>query len=172
MSPNRSWATLGIAIGWGLFVIVGVRVGESGFGLWKHKREALDQAQEQRGRLQGWLDVEKQLKERQEEVWGPFSRVARTDLSRAAFQGLQQVAQEQGVNVIALRPSHLPGQGRQPGILHLDAKIEGQMEQVSGLIRRLPESMPGVRLESLQLVPQGESHIQVFFRLSLPELER
>ncbi len=169
MKPNRSLTNLGIALGWGLFVIVGVRLVDSGFGFWKKQRETLSQAQEQVKRLQGWLDVEKPLRERQGEVCGSLGRVSGTDLSWAAVQGLQKVAQEQGVSVTQLQPSRTSGQG--PEVLHLDTRIEGRLEQVSGLVQRLPEFLPGIRLDSVQFVPQGGNRIQALLRLSLSLLE-
>gem|GEM_PF-5762830 len=169
---KRPLATLGIAAGWLLFVILGVRLVEVGFGFFEKQQEALAQTQEHLMRLKGWLLVEAQVTKRREEVLGPFARVPGGDWSWVTLQGLEQVAKEQSLTVTDLRPSELAGRGLTPTLLRLDAKLEGELAQISGMLRRLPEVMPGVKIESLQLMPQEGNRIQALVRLSLPELAR
>ena len=173
MKSNRSLTMIGIVVGWGFFVIVGVHLVEWGLQLWQRQAQGLSQAQQQLSRLQGWISVEKEVEARRNDVLGPFAHVAGTDLSWVSLQGLQQMATAQGLVVTELRPSQSLAQGGQPRSLRLDAKLEGAVSQIGGLLQHLPEIMPGVRLDNVQLVPQQkEGRIQLLVQLTLPELSQ
>lgn len=169
---RRFLVTSGIVAGWGILVIAGVRGIDGAVNLWHSQNEELHQAQDQLMRLKGWLEVERTISKRLDEVLGPFARLSPSDYSWAAVSGLQHAAQEEGMTIRELRPSELPRQGRQPAVVRLDAKLEGELQKVANLLRRFPDLMPGVQLENVQLVPQEGSRIQVLLRLMLLAVER
>jgi len=159
-----------MVIGWGLLVVAGVQGGQKGLELRKRQLEALTQAEETFSRLQGWVQVEKKVEARRNQLLGPLVQGPKADLSWVVLKGLQEVVKQEEMMVSELRPTWIPKQKDQPASLRLDAKIEGNLSQVSHLLRRLPEAMPGLRLESVQLMSQGEERIQTLLRIRLQEL--
>ncbi|MBI3333014.1 MAG: hypothetical protein HYZ93_02860 [Candidatus Omnitrophica bacterium] len=164
---NRSLSRVGMALGWMLLVILTVRFADGAAALWRRQQEALTEAQERLMRLKGWIAVEPEVTRRRDEVFGPFSHLARSDYSWAALQSLEQAAKEKEMMVTELRPSWILGKGGQPAGLRLDAKMEGGLSQLSRLLLRLPEVMPGLQLENLQIMPQGGNRIQALLRIRL-----
>ncbi len=163
--------TAGILLGWGLFVICGVWVTQTGFSLWTQQSGRWKSSRQRLGRLKGWVEAEKELRARQEEVLGPFAKGTGLDIGWISLQGLQQVAKEEGVTVAEVRPSHLIAQGTQPRLIRLDARLLGGFQQIGTLLQRLPDLMPGARLENLQFIPQQEENrVQVLLQVTLPEL--
>ena len=51
---GRPLATVGIVVGWTLFVMLGVQLIEKGVGLWQRQAQALGHARAPLSRLQGW----------------------------------------------------------------------------------------------------------------------
>jgi len=170
MKSKISTLSLGIAVGWGLGVILLVRLGEGGYGFWQRQTAELLQAQGQLRRLQGWLEAEPMVKSRHQEVLGALSRAGQADLSWLCMQELQKEAQEKGLAVMEIRPTQIPRQAKRPPLLRLDVKLDGQLDQLSRFLQGLPEQIPGVRLESIQVIPR-EDHIQGLLQLQLPVLE-
>lgn len=167
MKPRHLWVTLGIVIGWGLGVVVAVRAGEQGLQLWRQKQEELRQSQEQLRRMLGWLETEQEITARWKEILGPLADVDSADWGWVALQGLQELVQAEGLGVEELRPSLVSGAvGRRPTV-QLDAKLQGNLHQVSALLSRLPEKIPGVRLQSLQLLPKEGQTVQALIRIQL-----
>ena len=172
MNPKNSLVTVGFVVGWLIFVISGVRLVDTGLNFWRAQEESLGQAQEQFRRLSGWLSVEKKVAERRDQVLGPFAHSAETDLGWIGFQGFQELAKQQGVAVVELRPSRTPGYNRQPSRVQLDAKVEGQVQQLGEFLQKLPEIIPGVHLEDVQVMPQEGGRVQGLFRIRLQEVGR
>ncbi len=167
LSKKNSVVVAGIALGWVLLVISGVRVLQWVSDAWRRQCEELVQAQEQLRRMHGWLAMEGEVASRHDQVLGPLAHLAGSDLSWMNLQEFQRVAQEQGLSLAEIKPLEIPGPKGQPSRWQLDAKVEGRLEQISVLLQKLPEFMPGVRLENLQLMPQDDGRVQGLLRLSL-----
>ena len=170
MKKKPTLFSLGIVIGWGLGVILLVRLAEGGYDLWQRQTADLLQAQGQLRRLQGWLEAEPTVKSRYQEVLGVLSHAGQADLSWLCMQELQKAAQEKGLAVTDIRPTQIPRQAKRPPLLRLDVKLDGQLDQLSQFLQGLPEQIPGVRLESIQVIPR-ETRIQGLLQLLLPVLE-
>ena len=166
---NRSLRNFAVAAGWGLLVVGGLRLGESSFRFWERQQEMLQQAQERMRRLQGWIEARGKVEELRDKVLGPLAEQGGNDLSWVALQGLQQAAKEGGMVVTELRPSRISGERGGGTTVRLDAKLEAEAGRISLFIRRIPELMPGVQLESLQWVPLEKGKIQMLLRLGLAE---
>ncbi len=149
---------IGVAAGWGLFMVAAVSAFQWAAGFWKDQRAQLAQSQEQLRRMKGWLEVEPELQRRREELLGPFAGISDQDRVWASLQGLQKAASEAGVSVTELTPSENT---------RLDAKAEGSPDQLNQLLRKLPETLPGTRLDSLQLIPRDDGRVQGVLRLRL-----
>lgn len=167
MSVKRSFTTWSIAGAWALFVIAAVTLGDLGWGLWRRQNEGLRNAQERLSRLKGWLTVEEQVEERRNQLLGPFARAGNSDFSWLGLEAVQKAAQVRGLSVTELRPIQVPGRGGQPPTLRLDAKVEGRLDEMSSFLEQLPETLPGVRMEMLQIVPQEGDQVQGLLRLAL-----
>ncbi|MBI3615872.1 MAG: hypothetical protein HY211_05075 [Candidatus Omnitrophica bacterium] len=167
---KRPFTTWLILLGWGVAVIAGVRLVERGLEFRRNQLETLSQAQEQLRRLQGWVAVESEVEARRNEMMGPFLKSGGTDFSWVALQGLQRAAKEEGISLTELRPAWNPGQEHRPAVLRIDAKMEGLIGPVTGLLRRLPEEMPAVQLENFQLMSQGGDRVQALLRIRLEPL--
>ena len=172
MSQNRSFRMVFIASGWLMSVILLVFAGQDAVGFWNRQSEDLARSRERLSRLHGWLAVEQEIAGRETEVLGPLASVGRSDLGWVSLEGLQALAGAQGLSVMDLRPSETAGQGRKPGLLRLDVRVEGPVGQMGQFLQRIPDKMPGVRLESLQFLPQPKGQVQALLRLSLPVWER
>ena len=160
-----------IVVGWGILVIVGVRLADGIFDFRQNQMKTLLLAREQLSRLQGWVQVQEQVRARREEILGPIAKNAGANSTWAVLQGLEQAAKEEGMSVAELRPTWIPAQRHVPAVLRLDEKLEGLLEKVGGLLQRLPKVMPGVEMENLQLMPLGENRVQVLLRIHLSGLE-
>lgn len=171
MTRRSAFVTAGIIVGWAMLVILGVRLGDAGCTLWRQQREELSQAQDRLARLEGWLNMEDQVTARWKELLGPFATSPESDRDWMTLQGLQQVAKAQGLSVTELRPSQVRGDKQMP-FLRLDVKVEGEREALGSFFQQLPDKIPGVHLEQLQLMPKEGSRVQCLFRLSLPGAER
>lgn len=112
--------------------------------------------------------MEEEVAVQKNQVLGPFAQTQGGDLHWAALQAIEGAAQSQGLSVTELRPSQVPAQQGKPVMLRLDAKVEGGLDQVSGFLQHLPDALPGVRLDNLQLMPHRENQVQGLLRLYLP----
>ena len=148
---------MGIAVGWFFLILLAFRLAEAGVEIWRRQNEELSQVEEKLKRLYGWLNAEEQVRSRREEIVGPFSKANPEDLGWMVLQGFQDTAKAKEVSVAELRPSPIAGQGKQSPGLRIDARIEGRLEQITRFLQRLPEAIPGIRLDSLQLSPLSES---------------
>ena len=156
------------AIGWVLLVVGIASAAPWGFGLWQGQQEQWRQARERLSRLKGWLALEEEVAARKNELLGPLAQAQGNDLHWAALQAIEEAAQARGVSLTQLRPFQAPALAGKPVMLRLDAKVEGDLGQVSGFLQHLPDALPGVRLDNLQLMPQRESQVQGLLRLYLP----
>lgn len=166
-----SRTTIGIVLGWGILVVVAVQGLEAGVGIWKRRSEELDQAREQWSRLQGWLQAEDEISTERNKLLGAYAHRSEKEMGWAVLQDFQQMVQQQGLVVRELRPSQLLGLAHEPKRFRMDANLEGPIEQMNGFFQRLPDAIPGIRLESLQLVPQSNQRLQLLLRLDLPAWE-
>ena len=167
MRPNRSLAKGGLVAAWMALVIGGALLTDWGFGFWRQQQQEWSGAQQRLGRMQGWVAVEEEILTKVRERLGPFAEVRKGDYPWAVLSALQNAARTQGISVTELRPTELSGRD-QPSRLSLDAKVEGDLSQMSRFLQNLPESMPGLRLESFQLQPQKEGRVQSVIRFLLP----
>lgn len=172
MNKDFSFRTILIASGWLLAVVGLVRLGCGAVELWNHRTEDLRAAQERLSRLHGWLSMEQEVEAGEGELLGPLALADKSDLVWSCLEGLQALAGAQGLSVKELRPSESAGEGRHPGSIRLDIRLEGRLEQMGQFLQRIPDKMPGVRLESLQFLPQEKGQVQGMLRLSLPAWER
>lgn len=172
MNPKLSFRMFLIAGGWLMMVVCLVRLGEAAAGLWNRQVEDLAAARERLSRLHGWLSVEQEVTARETEALGPLAGADRSELSWVSLEGLQTLAGAQGLSVKELRPSELAGEGKVPGAIRLDLRLEGRLEPMGQFLQQIPDKMPGVRLESLQFLPQEKGQIQALLRLRLPAWER
>ena len=161
-----------LASGWMLAVMGLARAGEGAVELWNRRTEELNTARERLSRLHGWLAVEQEVTAREGDLLGPLVLADRSDWFWTGLESLQGLAAAQGLSVKELRPSETPGEGGHPAAVQLDVRLEGRPEQMGPFLRWIPEKMPGVRLEGLQLLPQEKGRIQVLLRLSMPAWER
>ena len=97
---------------------------------------------------------------------GRFAPAEPKDAGWLFLQGLQEAAQAEGLAITDLRPSQVKAQGKKrKALFRLDAKLEGDLAQIDRLLQGLPKSLPGVRLENLQLVPQEGGKVQGVMRM-------
>ncbi len=167
MKPGNLLRRVLFTLSWGLGVLLLVISAQSGFGLWRSLQGELALAQERLGRFQGWLAVEPKVVGRRDEALGSLARARELDFSWVALQNLQEAAKTQGLGLTELRPAHVTRRGSPP-ILRLDAKVEGGLAQVTGFLQQLPQALPGVHLDNLQLLPEEGGQIQGILRLLLP----
>jgi hypothetical protein len=179
MKPKEALRKLLLALGGSGLILIGIFLAQSGFGLWDRLQGELVLAQEQLGRFQGWLAAEPQVVSRREELLGPLARVGELDFSWVALQNLQEAAQAQGLIITELRPTQVRRRGSPP-LLRLDAKVEGRLTPLAGFLQQLPQILPGVELDNLQLHPEEarlapagspggqEEQVQGILRLLLP----
>ena len=167
MKPRSFIRNLLFAAGWALGVLLLVVSVQFGFGWWSSLQGELGLARERLGRFQGWLAVEPQVVSRREELLGSLGGVGELDFSWIALQNLQEVAKAQGLVVTELRPAQVGSRGSLP-ILRLDAKIEGGLAQMSRFLHELPQVLPGIHLDNLQLLPEEGEKVQGILRLLLP----
>lgn len=162
----RRTAAAGIAIGWALLVVGGVRGVEALLDLQRGQEQELQRQRERLMRLRGWLEVEERLLARRREVRGRFAAVDGKEMSWVAVQGLQEIAAQQGLAITDLRPSQVRGRGKKgEPVFRLDAKLEGQLQGFDQLLQQLPQLLPGVRLEGLQLSPMDNGQVQSILRM-------
>ena len=95
-----------------------------------------------------------------------FAQLSGSEASWRNLHGFQQAAQQEGLSVTELKPTELI-EPKGSSSYRLDAKVEGQLQQISALLERLPDVMMGVRIQNLQLIPQSEGQIQAHLRLRL-----
>ena len=171
MTPQRiSMKTVGLLLGWGLFVLISVRLFDVGFSLLAQQEKDLVQMQEQLRRLRGWLAVEGKLIQRREELVGSSTpEQGKRDRSWRSVENLQKLSQDNGVSIVELRPSWIPGQNGQARRLRLDLQVEGQVDRIGKLLQNLPQVIPGIHLESLQMIPRESGGVQGLFRIDLSE---
>lgn len=172
MSERVSSRMVLIAVVWLLTVMGLVWLGQGGVGLWNRQTEELMAVRERLSRVHGWLAVEQEVAAREAEAMGPLARVGRSELMWASLEGLQALAGAQGLFLNDLRPSETAGGGRRPGTIRLDARLEGPLAGIGKFLQQIPDKMPGVRLESLQFLPQEKGQVQALLRLSLPAWDR
>lgn len=118
--------------------------------------------QEQLARMQGWLSVEEKVMARLQQDLGASAQGSGEDLAWTALQGIERMVVAQGLTVVELRPT----------ASHLDAQVEGRLEQVGRLLEQLPDAIPGVRLESFQLTPKEGERVQAILRIAPPGRNR
>lgn len=155
----------GIAFGWAILVMGGVRFTEGALRFSERQVGSLQEARERLRRLEGWRSVESEVAARRDEVLGSFARSTESNLSWLMLAGLEHTAKEEQLAVMEIRPSSiLRGQG-QGQTLQLDVKLEGELGQAGRFLKRLPQAIPGVSLHNLQLVPREGSRVQLILRL-------
>lgn len=165
MKSTRALVRTGWAAAWLLLVIGGVRWVETGLTAWDRQSQALVRSRELLSRCGGWVAVEPEMTAARDRVMGPFVKVRERDLSWAALERFQQAGQELGMSVEELRPVRLPARSGEPSSFRLDAKVKGDSAAVSAFLRRLPDEIPGVRLEQLQVTPAEGGKLQLLVRL-------
>lgn len=171
---RRPWWMAGIAIGWLVGVIAGVRGVESGMAVWKRRTETLARSQELLGRYKGWIEAGSAVTSAWEQVLGSLAHVRQKDLSWMALERVERTTQELGLTIREMRPTRLPAKGGpgQSASFRLDARLEGSADSVAAFLRRLPDEISGVRLEQLQITPLEPGKLQVlvriFWGISLP----
>ncbi len=156
-----------IALGWGLLVIGGVSLVGKAFEWWQRQQEILVQSEEQLRRMKGWLAVEEEVRSRRDQVLGPFAHLSKNEVGWVGLQAFQQAAEQQGISVAELKPVETPIQRERGGEFRLDAKIQGRLDQISQFLQKLPDFIPGVHLEDLQLMPSEGDQIQGLLRLRM-----
>lgn len=156
----------GVGLAWALLVVAGARGAESVIELSRRQQEELAQKRERMSRLLGWLEAEERVAARQKELLGRFLLAEGEEAGWVVLQGLQEQALAQGLSITELRPSQVKGQGkkRKP-LFRVDAKLEGELAQVDRLLQELPQALPGIRLENLQLVPREGGKVQSVLRV-------
>ena len=166
-TKKGSLAAGGIMVAWLTVVVLSVQGIEAAADFWRSRCKALVQAEVQVRRMKGWVAVGDKVRARRDEALGPFAHLSESEISWAHFQGFQQAAAAIGLSVGEIKPVETPGKKGSGPILRLDAKVEGSLEQVSALLEKLPDVMPGVMLENLQIMPRGGTGIQCLIRLRL-----
>lgn len=166
MNRRHPLVMTGLAAAWLVLVIGGVRLAGSGWEAWGRQSSALERSRELLRRYKGWVEVEPQVEAGRERVLGSFAGLKQRDLHWAALERFQETTRELGMTVAELRPTRLPARAGQPASFRLDAKVEGLPETVAALLRRLPDEIPGVGLEQLQVSPAEEGKLQVLIRIS------
>ena len=156
---------LAIGLVWALAVVAGARGVDLLVDLGRRQEGELAQKRERLTRLQGWLEVEERVTAQRKEVLGRFALAEGKDVEWVVLQGLQEVAQGQGLSITDLRPSQVKGQGKRKDFFRVDVKLEGDLAQVDRLLQGLPEVLPGVRLENFQLVPLEGGKAQSVLRV-------
>lgn len=149
----------GLAAGWLLLVVGAGVLGQEGIQAWERMEGEAARKEAQLRRLKGWLDLEEETEARLKELLGPLAGSTAAGLSWAVPQLFQRAAQQEGLAVVEMKPSPGPA-----GSFRMDAKVTGRLEQIGSLLARLPDAVAGVRLESLQMTPQGSGRIQLLLR--------
>ena len=135
------------------------------------KSRELAETRERVLHLRQWLKVKEQVALHQREALGPL--VSSPDLEDAQWlwlSGLQEAARVHGLSVQELRPAEIQSGPKREGTLRLDVKVEGNLGQVGGFLTQLPDRVPGVCLEKLQIIPQGDGRGQCILRLNFQPL--
>ena len=158
-------ARMGIGLGWALLVVLGAHGADLLLQAGRRQGEELAQKKERLARLEGWLGVEERVAARRKEVLGRFAQADGKEIGWVMLQGLQEAAQAQGLAITDLRPSQVKGQGKRKPVFRVDAKLEGELAQVDQLLQQLPQILPGVRLENLQLIPREGGKMQSVMRM-------
>ncbi len=140
--------------------------------VWHEKNQELAGAQERLGHLQRWLKVKEEVTLRQQEALGPWvsSSSDIRDAQWVCLSGLQEAAQASGLSVQELRPSEIQAGSKKKKVLRLDVKVEGDLDRMGGFLRQLPDRIPGIRLEHLQMIPQSGGRGQCILRLNFKPL--
>jgi hypothetical protein len=168
--PSRSqWL---IALAWLAAVMGLVRLGEAGFGVWARQRQALSDARERLSRLTGWLAVEEEVSAREQALPGGAAAQELSAIGWIGLQELQSLAREREISVLELRPTELPAQGARQAVVRLDLKLQGTLAAMAPFLQQIPDRLRGVRLETLQLLPQAGGAVQALLRLHLPGEKR
>lgn len=155
----------GVGLAWALLVVAGARGAETVIELSQRQQAELAQKRERMSRLLGWLEAEERVAARQKEVLGRFLLADGMEAGWVVLQGLQEQALAQGLSITELRPSQVKGQGKRKPLFRVDAKLEGELAQVDRLLQELPQALPGIRLENLQLVPREGGKVQSVLRV-------
>ncbi len=168
-------ARVGIALGWLVAVAAGARAADGLMEFERAQRQKLAQERNRFMRLQGWLEAQEEVAARRKETLGRFAQAEGKDAGWLLLQGLQEIAQAQGLSITDLRPSQPKGgqaarpagRGRKAGgpLYRVDARLEGGLEQVDRFLQELPQVLPGIRLENFQVVPQEGGRVQSVVRL-------
>ena len=160
---------IGVALGWGILVILAVQGIQTGLNHWKMQNNELSQLKRRLVRLQGWLRVESQVRSHRDEVLGPFSSASSTDLGWLGLAKIEELAKTENLAVTELRPSRWTAPGKKEPQIRLDVKLEGEVERLGRFLKAVPERIPGVKLSALQIVPLEGARSQMIVRLALAE---
>ena len=168
MNPPVSLKNGAIALGWLVFVVLGIRLGAGVLEMWNDQSRGIAASQVRRSRLHGWLSVEQEVSKHREEALGPFAHAKPGDLAWIGLEGLQELARAEELTVTDLRPSEISGPGRKQPLLRMDLRVTGGLEKMAAFIGKIPDRLPGVRLESMQMIPEEKQGVQCLLRLSVP----
>ena len=171
LNLRSSPKTFLLAGAWLLAVICAVGFAQKGWESWERGREDLQVAQDRLSRLHGWLADEQDLDALEKKALGPLAGVPSSGWSWTGLEGLQSAAQKEGLEVKEMRPSETAVQGNRTRTLYWDVRLEGPIGPLGKFLEGIPSQVPGVRLESLQLLPRQGAGIQALIRLSLPVKE-
>lgn len=165
---GREGIRLGLALIWLIGVIVVVRSAQAAFGVWNRRQEGLLESQERLARLVGWLEVKEEVLAKEQEILAASSSADPASLGLVGLAEIQRLASSLGLSITDLRPSEVPAQKGKNPFVRLDLKVEGPLDQVGPFLQQLPERLPGVGLETLQLTSQPDGQAQALLRLNLP----
>ncbi len=166
MKRQPSWVWAVLAAGWLLLVIGGVRGVQIGLEAWGRQSLDLERSRELLRRYQGWAEAEPQIAAARDRVMGPFAQLKQKEAGWVALERFQKTTQELGIAVAELRPTRLPARAGQPALFRLDAKVKGTSGSLTALLRQLPDRIPGILLEQIQVTPAEEGRLQLLVRFS------
>ncbi len=165
MKLERSAQKAFLMVGCFLLGIAGVAVGERTLRAWGKSVEELDGTRERLRRFHGWLAVDEEVSALRDRVWGSFGRLSGEELGWEGLVKFQAAAGEAGLEVREFRPARAAAAAGKAAPFLLDAKVAGKLDQLSNLLRALPEAIPGVELEGLQLSPLEGGQVLGVLRL-------
>ncbi len=154
---------LTLVMGCFLLAVGSIHLIDVGISFWIRQKAEWEQARQQLRRLHGWVALREEISAQRAQLFGSAAQGPGMDPSWSVLQGFQSLAKDHGVEIRELRPAQRPATPTSGP--RLEAKVEGSPEQVVGLIRKLPEAIPGIRLETLQLVPLQENRAQAMLRI-------
>ncbi len=134
------------------------------------RKTRLSRAERQLGILRGWMNAEQEISAAHRRIFSQFPMAEGSDKSWAAMEGFQETAQAAGISLSEISPGSSTGEmGREPQLLRWEMKLAGDSQHLTDFFKKLPDRIPGIRMEQLQLGSPSAGQVQCLLRVSLED---